>query len=167
MLEALEYYRAPMAARRFVGYWVTTRSFRLHLSRPYHQNRGIPQGGVLSPLMWLLLVNRVPEEITREMSREMPEADPQEELLLQLFADDISAVVSAPTEEEAVRWAYVLVGILVKVLEKIGLRLSTTKCKDFMIQILQQQLILQKRRAGPSRWPLTRGRRGRRNRRHK
>ena len=76
-----------------------------HLSRPYYQKKGAPQGGVLSPLMWLLLVNRMPDGILGEMSREMPDADLRDGLLLQLFAGDISAVVCAPTEEEVVEKA--------------------------------------------------------------
>ena len=94
---------------------MTARSFRLRLtapsgqffSKPYYQNKGIPQGGVLSPLLWLILVNRIPEEISRNLKRKLPEADLKEDLLIQLFADDISAVISASTEEEVVERAFI------------------------------------------------------------
>ena len=71
----------------------------------------------MSPLLWLLLVNRIPQEVGREMRKELPEAQLDEEMLLQLFADGISAAISADTEEEVIERAFILVKILKMVLE--------------------------------------------------
>ena len=69
LLETFDTLGAPLVLSRFVANWMTARSFRIRLvartgqyvSSLYIQNRGAPQGGVLPPLIWLLLVNGLPD----------------------------------------------------------------------------------------------------------
>ena len=48
--------------------------------------------------------------------------------------------------------AEILAEVLGRVLQQVGLHLSPAKCKNFIIQILYQQMGLPQRRVGPTRW---------------
>ena len=66
LVAALKEYGIPERIRRFAGGWLAGRNFRIKLgtalgvvySKPRRPSRGVPQEGVLSPLLWILRVNR-------------------------------------------------------------------------------------------------------------
>ena len=144
-METLERLKVPGILSRFIGNWMTARTFRDRLiaptgqclSKPYAQNRGVPQGGVLSPLMWLVLVNSLPERVRKQMRFEEPGLEQEKDLLLQIFADDISVAVRGATVTEAVHYAEKLAKVLQRVPAAIGLHLSWHKCKNFLVQALR------------------------------
>ena len=125
-------YNIQESTTRFLGDWMTARSFRVrlltpigqHFSKPYHQNKGVPQGGVLSPLMWILLINQIPTKIMEQMKKITGNAEREKDILVQIFADDISGVLATNTEEQAIEYAHVLVRILVRTLKELGLNLT-------------------------------------------
>ena len=82
LVDTLEDYNIPGAimahlASRFIGNWLTRRNFRIKSgttcgvvhSEPRIPSRGVPQGGLLSPQLWILHVNNVISR-TRERSRD-------------------------------------------------------------------------------------------------
>ena len=160
LMEALDGVGVPGVLSRFIGNWMTIRSFRLRLtaptgqyfSRPYAQTRGIPQGGVLSPLMWILLINGVPERIRGHMRLITPGLDVEQDLLIQIFADDISIALRGQKTANVAEQANKLGMILHQVLREIGLKLSPLKCKNFVIQILRGVMRLFRRGDPTSRW---------------
>ena len=68
LVEALLSYQVPAPVCRLVGTWLTGRIFKNKLRSPlgtvysedFAPTRGVPQGGVLSPLLWLIFFNSVP-----------------------------------------------------------------------------------------------------------
>ena len=160
LIEALKKRGVPPIMARFIGNWMTARSFRIRLtmptgqyfSRPYIQNRGIPRGGVLSPLMWILLINEVPVQVQRRIAEQEPDFDVEERLLLQIFADDVSAALSADDEMEAVRLSHILVMAICDGLRRLGLTLSPIRCKNFLMRAMEGVHRLFKRGTCTTRW---------------
>ena len=121
---------------------MTTRSFRLrltapsgqHLSQPYFQNKGVPQGGSVIPSHVASLVDQMPGTSIGIMSAAAPEMAIDTELLLRVFGDYVAAVASGNGREGATRQAHLLVEILQEVLNGPGLFRSLAKCKNFLIQ---------------------------------
>ena len=72
--------------------------------------------------------------------------------MIQLFGDDISAVISAENEKEVVRRARLLVEALQMALKAIGLVRSIEKCKNFLIKLSEEALSLFKRQRDTSKW---------------
>ena len=93
----------------------------------------MPQGGVLSPLLWILHVNKViakTQKITEE-SIGLPKAEWR--LIVQLFADDISAAVSHKDRRMVVTLSEKLAETLIKVLKELGLEIAPPKCDNFLV----------------------------------
>ena len=93
LMGSLQEHRAEPLIARFVGNRLTARSFRVHLlartrqhySKPYIQNKGIPQGGVLSPLMWLLLISQIPNNVGGWQREKDPGIDLEGDYLMQVL----------------------------------------------------------------------------------
>ena len=75
LVETLRVYATPGILRRFTGAWLTGRSPTIKMSTPggaamgspCRPSRGVPQGGVPSPPLWILHVNRVSGETLRRL----------------------------------------------------------------------------------------------------
>ena len=107
---------------------------------------------MLSPLLWLVTIIQVPGRAQEILSREEQVLRGGKEVLIQLFADDISAAISAENGNEVVRRARLLVIALQMVLKAIGLELSIAKCKKFLIKLREEALSLFKRQKETSKW---------------
>ena len=118
--------------RRFLHNWLRDRTFQLKSRegggvryssiRPI--TRGLPQGGVISPLMWHLFFNDVAEAL--RIKRQ------EYHLALKAFtdvvyADDITTIIWAETEEELIWLARVNMLIVQEVLRGLGLRINVKK----------------------------------------
>ena len=126
-----------------------------YYSRQYVQSKGIPQGGVLSPMLWLLLINLVPERVERGLQPLLPDVNLAEDYMMQIYADDVSMVLRGADPEKVVEAAHRLIEVLTRVLQEIGLTLSAQKCKNFLMFARSQVLNLFKRSAPSSRWMKT------------
>ena len=102
-------------------------------------------GGVLSPLMWLLLINRLPRRVKDQMERTQSGMDIRKNLPLLVFADDISMAAMGKTAMEVTEMLNCLAIILQRTLREIGATLSAEKCKNFLIQMGGSALRLFKR----------------------
>ena len=72
--------------------------------------------------------------------------------MMQIFADDISVVLSGVEPQEVIQMAQELIEILTWALNKIGLCLSLLKRKNFLIYAIDRALGLFKRGDPMSRW---------------
>ena len=96
IIDSLEYFAVPVELQRFIGIWLTQRNFRMRLATPigtvYSKRKGptkgVPQGGVLSPLLWLLHIDRLSQLIKTEMIKAVPYKPSTWPLMIQIFADD-------------------------------------------------------------------------------
>ena len=109
-------------------------------------------GGVLSPLLWLVLLNHMPRSVRSILAQREPSMEAEGEVLLQVFADDISAAVSAEDEQEVVKKAYLLVDVFTRLLKELGLVLRTEKRKNFWLKLREELLGLFKRNKDISKW---------------
>ena len=76
----------------------------------------------------------------------------KKDLLIQIFADDISIAIRGQSTAKVVELANKLGDILRRVLWETGLKLIPLKCKNFVIQILRGAMRLFKRGDPTSRW---------------
>ena len=86
-------------------------------SQSYAPARGVPQGGVLSPLLWLLRVNKIVEDAIRQLHREVDLPPPSWNVIVQFFANDISAAIGHERKPAAVALAYMLIFALLRQLK--------------------------------------------------
>ena len=91
-------------------------------SRKLHQ--GLPQGSVLSPLLFLFYINDLAERLPKP-----DQAQLSKEEFAALFADDVSALATANTKEEAQEKAQKIVDIVVWWSKKWKLQLNADKCE--------------------------------------
>ena len=148
LIETLLRYRVPTQITRLIGTWLTSRTFRVRLATPIgtvfsaHRNpsRGVPQGGVLSPLLWILRVNRIAKYTRSQMKRAIQEESSDWDLIVQIFAGDISAAISHEDRETVLEMAWTLKEILLEILGEIELDVSTPKCNNFLVDFLKEKL---------------------------
>ena len=65
LIDALERLEVPKILVRFIGEWIPARSFTVRLnpaigtvlSSDFHPTKGVPHGGVPSPLLWIIHTN--------------------------------------------------------------------------------------------------------------
>ena len=110
LVETLRYYAIPDILCRFIGTWLTERSFTIKLStpggtvmgRPRRPTRGVPQGGVLSPLLWILHVNRVADETLRTLKKRTSLPGQGWRVVFQVFAEPQTTERSNHSVERAI-----------------------------------------------------------------
>ena len=96
--------------------------------------RGVPQGGVLSPLLWLLHVNRIIEGTLQQIGREIDLPPLSWNVIVQMFADDISAAIGHELRSVAVQLSHILVAVLLGQLGGNDLDVSRPKCQNFLVE---------------------------------
>ena len=90
--------------------------FQGEISKVRVMRQGLPQGSVLSPILFLFFIDN--------LANELPE-----DTLNCLFADDVNALATARTKEEAERLAQRTVNIIVAWSERWKLDLNPSKCE--------------------------------------
>ena len=144
LLETLKYYRLTLPPVRFIGGWLTRRVFRVRLMTPlgvaysgYHDpTRGVPQGGNLSPLLWILYINRLTASAMSALRGMVPYPEGTWSVIVQTFADDVSAAVGHNCRKAAIHIAWVLRRVLLDLLKKLGLEISLPQCTNFLAECL-------------------------------
>ena len=141
LVKTLGEYGIPEVIKRFIAIWLTDRSFRIKMgtlegvlySEPREPSRGVPQGGVLSPLLWILHVNRVASRTQEKMEEAILLPKGEWRLMVQLFADDISAAVMHSDRRIVIVLAEELARTLIRVLRELGLEVAPPKCNNFIV----------------------------------
>ena len=137
---ALEVGGAEPRLLRFTAKWLAGSRYSVKLrtsagqfsSRSRPKSRGLPQGGVLSPLLWFLVVDKIrprPEAL-REAE---PEVFGEVERLDLIYADDIARLLPHPEAERLVAAATRNAQLIKQVLEELGLILRQPKSYNFIM----------------------------------
>ena len=98
--------------------------------------RGAPQGGVLSPLLWILHINRLTESAKRELRQVAPYPEDSWAVIVQTFADDVSAAVGHCCRRAVIHIAWLLRRILLDLLKRLELTVSLPKRNNFLVECI-------------------------------
>eukprot|EP00392_Amoebophrya_sp_AT5.2_P016335 g16595.t1 len=115
------------AAVRFVFHWLR-RDYRVRvgssLSLEYRTHRGVPQGGVLSPVLWNVMVRGVPEAVEAELPG----------VHLRFYADDGTIHIVRDSAQEVVATCHLVMQRLNALLGARRLRLEPSKCEALWVR---------------------------------
>ena len=142
LVEALLHYGVPHSVCRIVGTWLNGSSFRVNLRTPlgvvtsgeYVPTRGVPQGGVLSPLLWLLHVNKIIDGAMYSLHREVDLPPASWNVIVRIFADDISAASGHEDGQTTIWLSHVLIRCLLKQKGGTELDVMSPKYKNFLVE---------------------------------
>ena len=129
---------------RYLHTWLVSRQFQVRLmsargvvlSTLRGIGRGLPQGGVLSPFMWLVHFNKVLEGLHWLRSLRGAEAMLGAFFLELLFADDIVCLITHPKLSPLKCLANITAEVMPVVLAKLGLRTTRPKSMNFITAAL-------------------------------
>ena len=124
--------------RRVIRNWLRLRTFQVRLRLPtglwYSSippiSKGLPQGRVLPPLLWLIFFNAVPRKV--ELARQVADGVEINYRDL-LYADDATSHTAADRREVAVEAARKNARVLRETLMEKGLRLNDAKTNALTI----------------------------------
>ena len=102
---------------------------------------GVFRGGVLSPLMWLLLIYKVPGRARGALRTVASGLGARGDFTIQLFADDSSVAIRGQGGLQLIKLAHNLVGIRERAFGEIGLALSVLKRKNFPVRALDESRV--------------------------
>ena len=138
-MRALTKHGVDPYSRRLIHNWLRQRKFRVKTKTPNGDifgpptpiSAGLPQGGVLSPLLWVLFFNTIHEDLNKLRAEAGLE-------LLQfldlIFADDITTVVVANTLEEISKLACFTAEAMEKVLKLRYLAIQRSKTQNILFE---------------------------------
>lgn len=140
LVDSLVSYDIPAPICGVIGTWLTGSMFKIKLrspietvySRDHVPTRGVPQGGAPSPLLWLLHVNRIVEDAMQQLHRDVKLHPVSWNVIIQIFAGDISAAVGRGLKPVAIDLAHTLISALLRQLRRTDLEVSIPKCKNFL-----------------------------------
>ena len=101
-----------------------------HLSPVYNITRGLPQGGVISPLLWIVFFNPIIEKL-RQMREETGEN--QENYKDLIYADDITCIIQAENKELLQYRAHKLVAMVRSIMREMSLQLNEQKTVNLIL----------------------------------
>jgi len=115
----------PMTLVRWIASFLEERHAKVRFGDTLSKNRrirqGVPQGSVLSPLLFLFYINNLAELLEKELTSEGVDAE------VAMFADDVSILARGATKEEATRTAQKLVDVVTSWSDEWKLCLNTGK----------------------------------------
>ena len=153
LTEELKLFGIDAHTRRLIHNWIRGRKFIVKhrtprgttMGRHTEITSGLPQGGVLSPVLWLMFFNGVGAELS-ELRRQRGEEEGTHHDYM--FADDLTTVILAPNEPTLQRRAVANAGDVKQVMKKRFLDVQDEKTKNVVYkpEILQEGVY---RRAPP------------------
>ena len=119
LMTGLKRFGVDIHSRRVIHNWLGSRTFRVRLatslgysmSKSHPITKGLPQGGALSPILWIAFFDPLIAGIKAE--RELHPLEEVEHTDL-LYADDYTLLITADSREEACKAAHINVSILKK-----------------------------------------------------
>ena len=124
--------------RRVIHNWLRERTFQarmktetgVHLPPIHTISRGFPQGGVISPLLWIIFFNPVLSKL-RRMREEMGEDHNNYKDLI--YADELTCIIMAQNEELQKKRAHLLVTMVKKALKEMSLQIHDQKTANAVL----------------------------------
>ena len=140
LVRALHRFGVDGYTKRYVATWLTQRSFRMRLktnsgpffSGPRPISRGLPQGGVLSPLLWLVIFNDI-QSFLEEQRKKEPETFAGAIFLDLIYADDITSLFAHEDASRIPSIAQRNAQLICCALLRLELKLSAPKSYNFVI----------------------------------
>ena len=127
---------------RYLHKWLRTRFFRVRLLSPrgrfystYRQiSRGLPQGGVLSPFLWIVHINPLLNSIEKGVRDRIAALGLPDRfcICLLLYADDVICTVRCDDLDLIVCIAAAVAEAIEESLGRLGLRSTPVKSKNFV-----------------------------------
>ena len=138
LMKGLKQMKVGVRMRRVIHNWLSKRTFQVkiktptgtHLSAVHPITQGLPQGGVLSPLLWLIFFNPVAYRLRNKREGE-PIADVEYKDVV--FADDITLLITARSLSELRIAAARNVTYIRQILRELSLELSDEKTKNIIL----------------------------------
>ena len=137
LMEAMKAFRVDPSIRRVAHNWLRNRTFQVrlrayeatHFSGIHAVSRGLPQGGVLSPILWLMFSKRIAP--TMEYRRVEYGVSPQcfRDFLC---ADDLTTLLVEESREELEELARFNYTLFEELLRECGLRLNSQKTRNLV-----------------------------------
>ena len=137
LMEALKENDVRAHERRATHEWLRSRTFQVSLStdtgankRTIHpKTRGLPQGGVLPPLLWLLYFNNVPSQLKH---RRRNRGHTGLKFLDLIYADDITHLIARPDRKISGTLAWTNADDVEAIKREKGQKLAREKTKNLV-----------------------------------
>ena len=117
------------------------------MSRQHPMSRGLPQGGVLSPLLWILHINRLSAQIRATLLRVAPYKKSTWGLTVQTFADDVSAAVAHNEQKATIAISRHLREAIIANFGDLHLDIAIHKCNNFLMEPSNNKMIQSQRKS--------------------
>ena len=126
---------------RFIMNWTTGRSFKIRLSTPEGQHlsrarpitRGLPQGGILSPIIWVLVFSQFSREVEAALQKEDYLKAHNVEWQFYIYADDVALVVAHGDASILLQATHICSNHISKALGNLKLCLGMEKCNNMVL----------------------------------
>ena len=162
LVEALREHQVGAYERRAIHGWLRSRTFQVLLttdtgtykSAIHPISRGLPQGGVLSPMLWMLYFNNAPSLLKQRRRRREPTGY---KYLDAIFADDITTLIAGPERKTLGTLAWTNADDVEALMGEKGQKLARAKTKNLIYSpILLPEGVF--RRTQTRNWPNTKKR---------
>ena len=150
---------------RYIWTWLTKRLFSVRLSSPTGRHfsslhpigRGVPQGGILSPYLWLLHIDKLFREVESRRAQHTPRLPlSPTQFLDSLYADDILCAIASKDPEILARASHISAEAYKDGLKTLGLATTEPKSENFLMDTQRSECAPFKRAADPPADPLGR-----------
>ena len=138
IMRALKEFEINGRIRRVLHGWLRGKTFQEKMrtamgtlfSDVHTISRGLPQGGVMSPLHWTLFFNEVPALLEKEREKNgLPLGDFKDVI----YADDVTTVVLADSMDELVARANLTMQMMRRVMDLMHLSINELKTQNMML----------------------------------
>ena len=138
IMTTLKQFQVNGHIRRVLHGWLRGRTFQVRTrttagticSAINTVSRGLPQGGVISPLLWILYFNAVPKLLRDESQRR---GLPQQDFKDVIYADDVTTIIFADTLGELAERAVQTMKIMKHGMKRIGLQINEAKTQNIVL----------------------------------
>ena len=139
---------------RYLEAWLKQRIFSIRLTTPtgrFFSNwrsieKGVPQGGVLSPYLWLLHIDKLFKGVESRRRQQLCELPPGSlRFLDSLYADDILCAIAHKSQQVLTSAAHVSARAYEDSLSDLGLATTIPKSENFIIERVEGEETLFRR----------------------
>ena len=101
----------------------------------------------MSPLLWILHINRLSTQIRAPLERVVPYKRTKWDFIIQIFADDVSAAVAHEKRKAAIHIAWLLKDAILTNFGDLHLEIAIRKCNNFLMEKGTDKMVQNQRRS--------------------